>query len=201
MTASKALRMLVAALIFVTAAQQAFAQASAPVAADQRYRVNPGDELEVLVWGEERLQKRVRVLPDGSFTFPLVGQIQAAGRLPAEIETIITQGLQGQYRGEVPEVTVAVTTPAGMQFSVIGRVRNPGTFTTGRYLTVLEALSIAGGPTEFAELGNVIVLRKESGQTRMHRVRLSNILRGQPSAADIAAGGMEIRVGDTVIVP
>lgn len=177
------------------------AQAQEPASGAPAYRINPGDELDVLVWGEERLQKRVRVLPDGSFTFPLVGRIDAAGRLPTEIQAIVTEGLRPQYRGDVPEVTVAVVTPAGMQFSVMGRVRNPGTFTSGRYVTVLEALSLAGGPTEFAELGNVMVLRNEGGRTRMYRVRLQNVMRGVPSEEELAVSGMEIRVGDTVIVP
>ncbi len=178
------------------------AQPATPASStDPAYRINPGDELEVFVWGEERLQKQVRVLPDGSFTFPLVGRIEAAGRLPSEIEAIVTAGLAPQYRGAVPTVTVSVATSAGLQFSVMGRVRNPGSFTTQRYLTVLEALSMAGGPTEFAELGNVIVLRREGNETRMIRLRLQNVLRGTPSAADLAASGMEIRAGDTVVVP
>lgn len=194
----------------VTVPVPASAQATSPAGAtqarsnansDPAYRINPGDELEVFVWGEERLQKQVRVLPDGSFTFPLVGRIDAAGRLPSEIEAIVTAGLQPQYRGEVPTVTVTVATPAGLQFSVMGRVRNPGTFTAQRYVTVLEALSMAGGPTEFATLGNVIILRKEGNTTRMIRVRLQNVLRGAPSAAELAASGTEIRVGDTVVVP
>ena len=66
----------------VASAQQASQAAPAGVA----YRINPGDELDVLVWGDERLQRSVRVLPDGTFAFPLVGQVVAAGRLPSELE-------------------------------------------------------------------------------------------------------------------
>ena len=71
------------------------------------YRINPGDELDILVWGDERLQRSVRVLPDGTFAFPLVGQVVAAGRLPAELERVISTGLQPQYRGPVPQVTIS----------------------------------------------------------------------------------------------
>ena len=92
----------------------------------------------------------VLVLPDGTFAFPLVGQVTAIGRLPSEIERLITVGLQPQYKGPVPQVTVSVKKPSGYQFSVIGKVRSPGTFTPGRYVNALEALAIAGGPSEFA---------------------------------------------------
>src|SRR3546814_10234176 len=72
------------------------------------YRINAGDELEVYVWGEERLQRKVKVLPDGTIAFPLVGQIKVQGYLPAEVEELITNGLSAQYVGAVPQVTVSV---------------------------------------------------------------------------------------------
>src|SRR3546814_3992892 len=65
------------------------------------YRINAGDELEVYVWGEERLQRKVKVLPDGTIAFPLVGQIKVQGYLPAEVEELITNGLSAQYVGAV----------------------------------------------------------------------------------------------------
>jgi len=89
------------------------------------YRVNPGDQLFVMVWGDERLQRSVLVLPDGTFAFPLVGQINAAGKLPSEIERVISAGLQPQYKGPVPQVTVTVEKATGYTFSVIGSPR-PG---------------------------------------------------------------------------
>src|SRR3982751_5759795 len=79
------------------------------------YRISPGDDLEIMVWGDERLQKVVRVLPDGSFGFPLVGQVMAAGALPSDIQRIITAGLKPQYKDVVPQVTVLVKTPGGYQ--------------------------------------------------------------------------------------
>lgn len=175
-------------------------QASQPAAAGAAYRVNPGDELEVLVWGDERLQRSVRVLPDGTFAFPLVGQVVAAGRLPSELERIITAGLQPQYRGQVPQVTVSVKNPSGFQFSVVGKVRSPGTFTPGRYVNALEALGIAGGPTEFADLGNARIIRKSGDNLVTIRVRVADALRGNGgrlSTNDIP----QILSGDTLVVP
>lgn len=164
------------------------------------YRINPGDELEVLVWGDERLQRTVRVLPDGTFAFPLIGQVVAAGRLPAELERIITSALQPQYRGQVPQVTVSVKNPTGFQFSVVGKVKGPGTFTPGRYINALEALGIAGGPTEFADVNNIRIIRKSGNELTTVRVRISDILRGN-NARVTSAENPQILSGDTLVVP
>ena len=178
--------------------------ASLPAAVQQEtpYRINAGDELGINVWGEERLQRDVRVLPDGTFAFPLVGQVVAQGRLPQELETIITDRLRDQYRGQVPQVTVTVKSPSGMQFSVMGRVKSPGTFTPGRYINVLEALSMAGGPTEFAKLDSILLLRKRGDQLQTVRIRLGSVFK---SGADISAGDRtnlaRVETGDTIIVP
>lgn len=177
--------------------------APSPTAPSSEYRINAGDELEVYVWGEERLQRSVKVLPDGTMAFPLVGQVVAQGLLPRELEQAISERLRGQYRGEVPQVTVSIVAASGMQFSVMGRVKAPGTFTPGRYVTVLEALSMAGGPDEFANLDDVLVLRKEGTQVRTYRIRLRNIFRGgsDVDATRALANIGTIQPGDTVIVP
>jgi polysaccharide biosynthesis/export protein len=164
------------------------------------YRINPGDELEIYVWGEERLQRAVKVLPDGTFSFPLVGQIDALNKLPADIEEVISRGLRSQYREAVPQVTVSVRAPSGLQFSVAGKVKTPGAFNAGRYVNVLEALTMAGGPAEFADVGNVAILRKSGDGLVVLKVRLSDIMKGSPSSRDLA-GLPQLESGDTVIVP
>lgn len=164
------------------------------------YRVNAGDELEVYVWGEERLQRIVRVLPDGTFAFPLAGQVVAQGRALPELEAIITERLRGQYRGQVPQVTVSVKAPSGLQFSVMGRVNSPGAFSPGRYVTVLEALSLAGGPSEFAELDSVLIIRKVGDRLTTSRLRLASLFR-RGASSDDAAKIPRLEPGDTVIVP
>lgn len=163
------------------------------------YRVNPGDQLFVMVWGDERLQRSVLVLPDGTFAFPLVGQINAAGKLPAEIERVISAGLQPQYKGPVPQVTVTVEKATGYSFSVIGKVRSPGTFTPGRYVNALEALAIAGGASEFANVSSIRIIRKIGNRVIVIPVRIQNALRGDTnlSSADIPP----LESGDTMVVP
>ena len=166
------------------------------------YRINPGDELEIHVWREEQLQRVVKILPDGTFSFPLVGVVQAAGKTSADVEAVITKGLISQYfEGKVPNVTVGVRNPAGLQFSVIGKVKNTGTFTPGRYVTLLEALSFAGGTDEFANLDNIVIIRKSAQGLTTIRAKLADILRNRAGSGDPAKSILMIQSGDTVIVP
>ncbi|GGB24224.1 hypothetical protein GCM10011380_12230 [Sphingomonas metalli] len=165
------------------------------------YRINPGDEIEVYVWGEERLQRTIRVLPDGTFSFPLVGRVDAAGKLPAELEATISRGLASQFRDQVPQVTVSIRTPSGYQISVIGKVRSPGSLTPGRYINVLDAIFLAGGPTDFANTNDVVIMRKQPGGAMTPiRVRLTDWIRGNVGKGDLSSLP-EMQSGDTVVVP
>lgn len=193
-------------LSFPAFAQEAAAPSPSPAPAAtaprRLYTINPGDEVEIYVWGEERLQRTVRILPDGSFSFPLVGRIDAAGKSTTEIEQLITKGLSTEYRGQVPQVTVSVKTPAGLTFSVMGRVKSPGTFTPGRYVNLLEALGSAGGADEFANLDNISIVRTTPTGLVVIRAKMAGLFKNGPSARDVAAGGIpQIESGDTVIVP
>lgn len=165
------------------------------------YRINAGDDLEIYVWGEERLQRTVRVLPDGTFAFPLVGQVMAQGKLPLDLEKIISDRLKDQYRGQVPQVTVSVKSPNGTQFAVMGRVKSPGNFTPSRYVTLLDALSLAGGPAEFANLDAILIIRKDGDQLRTMRVRLAQLFKSGAGDDDVQRGALRIEPGDTIIVP
>jgi len=190
------------ALLGISTATVAQAPLSVPpsaMVAATPYRINPGDQLLIMVWGDERLQRSVLVLPDGTFAFPLVGQVNAAGRLPSEIERVITIGLQPQYKGPVPQVTVTVEKATGYSFSVIGKIQSPGTFSPGRYVNALEALAIAGGPSTFANTGSIKIIRKVGDRIFVVPVRLEKALRGDInlSSADIP----RILSGDTLVVP
>ena len=199
MCARVALVMLVAMFMALLQPVQARAQRAADPA-PRPYRVHAGDELEVFVWGEERLQRTVRVLPDGTFSFPLVGRVVALNRLPSEIESVISQGLQPQYSGAVPQVTVSVTNPSGLQFSVIGKVRSPGTFTPARYVNALEAVTLAGGPTEFADIDGIVIIRKNGDRLTSVRTDLDKALQGSVNALS-AEDIPQIMGGDIVVVP
>lgn len=166
------------------------------------YRINAGDQLEISVWREEELQRQVIVLPDGTISFPLVGIMRAAGKTATEIEREISSRLKSSFvDGDVPDVTVAIASTSGLQFSVIGKVRSPGIFTPGRYVTLLEALSFSGGVTEFASLGNIVVVRKSEGGVTVVPVNLSNVLRSKLVSVDDVSALPIIQSGDTIIVP
>jgi polysaccharide biosynthesis/export protein len=192
------------AAICLQGASSAVAQTGAnrPVVAPSGYTINPGDQLEIYVWGEERLQRELRVLPDGTIAFPLVGQLNVQGMAPQAVERLLGERLKGQYRGDVPNVTVSVKVPAGLQVSVMGKVRSPGAFTPGRYVNVLDALSLAGGPAEFANLDNVTIIRRQGDRLVTLRARLSPLFRSGASTDDAdRANIVPLVPGDTVIVP
>lgn len=166
------------------------------------YRINPGDILDIYVWGDERLQRALSVLPDGSFAFPLAGTVHAAGMTPTMVEGELSKLLANQYKGVPPQVTVSVKTPGGMQISVIGKVKAPGTLSPTRYVTALDALALAGGPTEFADVNNIIVLRHIGNRTTVLHTRLGSILKGRPTDADLTGDGVpQLMAGDTLVVP
>jgi polysaccharide biosynthesis/export protein len=177
------------------------AQPAAATAVPTSYLLNPGDEIEIYVWGEERLQRSFRILPDGSFSMPLVGKFAAAGKTTDAIEQMVTVALKDQYRDEVPNVTVSVRNPAGLQFSVLGKVKSGGTFTPGRYVNLLEALSLAGGADEFANVDNIAIIRKTQNGVVMIRAKLGSVLKNTAQARDLMNNIPVIQSGDTVIVP
>jgi polysaccharide export outer membrane protein len=181
---------------------QAQAQAAAKPAS-ATYHISAGDQLDIYVWGDERLQRSMNVLPDGTIAFPLAGTVAAAGRTPAEVETDLSKLLAPQYKGVPPQVTVSVKMSSGMQISIIGKVRAPGNFTLTRYVDLLGALALAGGTTDFADVGNIVILRRAGDRNTVIHARLSSILKGKPSEEDLASPTAvpQLMAGDTVIVP
>lgn len=183
-------------------APRSTAVAGQPTPSISTYRINPGDDLAIFVWGEERLQRELKVLPDGTIAFPLVGQLKIAGLRPQDVERLVSERLRDQYRGEVPFVTVTVKDTAGMSFSIMGKVNSPGVFNTNRYIDVLQAISLAGGPSEFANLDNVTVIRGDGSDSKAYRVRLGQLFKSGVSTADVQkANNITIEPGDVIIVP
>lgn len=169
----------------------------------QDYRINIGDELEVLVWGEERMQRTVRVQPDGSFAFPLAGPIIAAGMSTQHVRDEIQRQLASKYRNGPPDVTVTVREAAGMRFYVVGKVRTPGSFAASGQVDILQALSMAGGLAEFADVKGAVILRKTSQGQAVESVKLARVLKGSrrldPGA--LAQPLPVLRSGDVLVIP
>jgi polysaccharide biosynthesis/export protein len=172
------------------------ATASAQSAADS-YKLRHGDRLQISVWKEEALNREVRVLPDGSISFPLVGRILVSGISTGDVEKRIRDGLKPY----IPEavVSVVVTATEGSTVFVLGKVLKPGPVPlTAPDTTVLQILSQAGGLDRFANSDAIVVMRKPAADARAQtlRVRYSELLRGEALDTNVV-----MRPGDTVLVP
>ena len=154
------------------------------------------------MWGEDRLQRELKVLPDGTIAFPLVGQLKVSGLLPQDVEKLVSERLRDQYRGEVPFVTVTVKDTSGMSFSIMGKVKSPGVFNTSRYVNVLQAVSLAGGPAEFANMDNISLIRGSGNQMKVYHVHLGQVFKSGLDTRDLqSAGIVTVEPGDVIIVP
>lgn len=168
----------------------ASAQEATPV-----YAVKPGDILAISVWKEPDLQDdAVLVRPDGMFSFPLVGQVDARDKTVAELQQFITDSL-ARFIAD-PVVTVSVQEIRGNKVFVIGQVNNPGEFIVNPRVDVMQALSMAGGTTAFASLNNIIILRRSDGQQTALPFRYPEVVKGRDLAQNI-----ELQSGDVVVVP
>ncbi|QSA97590.1 polysaccharide biosynthesis/export family protein [Methylococcus sp. EFPC2] len=157
------------------------------------YQVGPGDVLEISVWKEEGLTKDALVRPDGGLTFPLVGEIHAGGKTVDQINQEIVKGLSG-YLSE-PAVSVAVKL-ANQKFYVVGKVNKPGEFPSPARIDVMQAISMAGGLTPFADDDDIRILRREGG-----RVVSYTFDYGSVSGGDDLDQNIVLRGGDVVVVP
>lgn len=180
-----------AALILVAAGCNAFAaEAITP------YRIQPGDVLQISVWKEEELKAEVIVRPDGGVSFPLSGDVDAAGGTVEELR----QKIDERMRKYIPDpvVTVSVKTATGNRIYVVGKVNRPGEFLLSRPLDVMQALAMAGGTTPFAEVDDIRILRREGmAQKQVSlRFRYSDAEGGKALDKNIL-----LQSGDTVVVP
>jgi polysaccharide export outer membrane protein len=158
------------------------------------YTIGPEDLLQIDVWKEKDLQREVLVRPDGWITFPLVGNIEAKGKTAQQVQDEISSRLR-KYIPD-PDVTVSVKKVAGYKIFVIGKVGKPGEFSVGRYVDVLQALTLAGGLTPFADDSNIRILRRQGGKDAVFHFDYSDVRKGRNLEQNII-----LRSGDTVVVP
>ena len=163
-------------------------------ASGEIYRIQPGDVLEISVWKEESLLREVLVRPDGGLSFPLVGNIQAAGKSVEALQAEVAEHLT-KYIPD-PVVTVSIRQLSGNKVYVIGKVARPGEFVANRYMDVVQALSVAGGMTPYAASNKVKVLRRENGVLKSIPFRYGDIEKGKDLDQNII-----LQSGDVVLVP
>jgi polysaccharide export outer membrane protein len=161
---------------------------------EEGYWIKPGDVLSISVWGEPELQDTVLVTPDGTFSFPLVGHVNAEEKTAAELQEIVSQRLK-KFISE-PAVSVALQEIHGNAIYVLGQVNSPGVFVLTRAVDVMQALSMAGGATPFAALNDILILRRgESGQVALP-FRYSEVSKGRNLTQNI-----RLESGDVLVVP
>ena len=165
------------------------------VAKQDTYRIGAGDVLEISVWKNEQLTRTVTVRPDGMISLPLVDDIQATGLTPIELRDELVKRLAEFVPSA--EVSVIVTQVRSFGISVIGSVTKPGYFDLKGPTTVLEALALAGGLTEFASRRGISVIRSESSGARK-KLRFNY---NKAISADDEGENFLLHPGDVVVVP
>jgi polysaccharide export outer membrane protein len=160
--------------------------------ANDEYRLGPGDKLRIEVYKDTQLSQSVQVRPDGKITLPLIGDLDAVDRTPMQLRDTITTQLK-EYMTN-PSVTVIVVEAMAATAYVMGEVNHPGAVTLqGGPLTVVQALAIAGGLKDFADVKNIRILRRASATMQAIPFNYKEAIRG--------AAPVYLRPGDTVVVP
>jgi polysaccharide export outer membrane protein len=175
-------------------ADDAATQPAAPQPTAPEYRLQPGDTIDVAVWKEPELQKLIVVRPDGKFSFPLAGEVNATNRTVSQVQ----KEIETRLKAFIPEpvVTVSVTEIGGNRIYVIGQVNKPGAYIMNPQLNVLQALSLAGGTTPFASLNDIRVMRASSEEKRAMKFDYGDVSRGRNLEQNVM-----LEAGDVVIVP
>jgi polysaccharide export outer membrane protein len=174
--------------------QAASAAAPAVGANSNDYVIGDGDMLAINVWHETELSRVIPVRPDGKISLPLVGDMQATGLTPAQLQAKITKQLLSLM--ENPEVTVIVQETLSKRFSVVGEVVKPGSYSLSQPLTVLDAIALAGGFRDFAKVGKMYVLRAAAdGSTQRLPFNYKRALKGEVSE------NFPLQPRDTIVVP
>lgn len=180
---------LAAMILLLTAWRPAVATETA-----ETYRLSPGDSVLVSVWREEALHREVRVLPDGSVTFPLAGRIAVGGLDVGEAAKRIAVRLK-EFLPD-PNVTVVITGIEGNRAYVVGKVPKPGPIVMTGPTTVLQALSMAGGLDKFADEGSIKIVRWAGGRQEILPVSYKDLISGRNMASN-----HRLVAGDTLLVP
>jgi polysaccharide biosynthesis/export protein len=162
---------------------------------DASFVIGNDDVLAINVWKEPDISRSIPVRSDGRISLPLVGEVQAAGRTPLQLEEDITGRLRSYLA--TPEVTVMVQEIHSQKFNILGQVAKPGSYPLGLATTVMDAIATAGGFKDFAKQKGVYVLRKNSsaGESRM-AFNYKDAIKGKNPQQNI-----KLEPGDTVVVP
>jgi polysaccharide export outer membrane protein len=169
-------------------------QAKPQAASNDTYIIGAGDELSISVWKEPDLTRVIPVRPDGKISMPLLNDVQAAGQTPMQLSAAITQKLS-KFMND-PQVTVVVTAINSQRIYILGSVGRAGAYPMLPNMTVLQAISSAGGLSQYAKEKNIYILRTENGHQTRYPFNYQQVIRGQKVEQNIP-----LQPGDTIVVP
>lgn len=163
----------------------------------QKYLIGPEDVLEISVWKNAELSKEVIVRPDGMISLPLIGDVRAAGRTPAELRRAIIERLK-EYQ-ETVVASVIVKSVNSYKIFILGEVMKPGMYELKKRTTLLQAIAVAGGFNQFASKNKIVVIREriEGGREQKINVRFDDIVYKD----DDNTKNLVLMPGDTIFVP
>jgi polysaccharide export outer membrane protein len=169
--------------------------ASGSKAHDNSFVIGNDDHLAINVWKEPDLTRSIPVRSDGKISLPLVGEVQATGRTPLQLEEEISTKLKN-YITE-PEVTVIVEQINSQKFNILGQVTKPGSYSLAAATTVLDAIADAAGFRDFAKQKSIYILRQNAsgGETRI-AFNYKEVIKGKNPQQNI-----KLEPGDTIVVP
>ena len=162
--------------------------------ADADYKIGPQDVIRIDVWKEPEISRTIPVRPDGKISVPLLNDVPASGLTAMELAASLREGLSKYLNN--PQVTVTVTEINSRRIYITGEVNHPGTFPLLPNMTVLQALSSAGGFTQFAKLKNIYVLRNDNGKQVKHPFNYKEVVKG-----NLAEQNIPLQPGDVIVVP
>lgn len=160
----------------------------------ERYLIGPGDLLNIYVWKEAELTQDITVMPDGRISFPLIGEIVAGGKTVTELKGEISKLIEKFVTA--PEVTVIVKESRSRRIYTIGKVVNPGPYPLAPNMSVLQALSSAGGFAEWADEKNVLIIRRDGDKETQIPFNYKSFIAGKDPESNI-----RLKPNDTIVVP
>jgi len=178
----------------VLTARDITSQPPKPAAEDTNYSIAPEDVLTIDVWKEPEISRTVPVRRDGKISLPLLNDLQAAGLTPTQLSSEIVEKLQATVVH--PQVTVIVVQTSSQRIYILGQVNRGGAYPLVPDMTVVQALSVAGGFTPFANLKKIYVMRAENGEDKIFPINYKEVVNRHKSQQNI-----HLKPGDTIVVP
>lgn len=172
--------------------------ASEPDPRNSEYVLGIGDSLTITVWENGGLTTDAVIRPDGTITMPLVGDLKASGETPTTLKQTIQARLADFVKVEPSEITVAVRGVNSYRFTIAGEVQHPGIFTEGFYVTVAEAVALAGGFTRFASRNAMVLMRRDPKSGEIRKIPLAYDLLASGKRPDM---NLVLIAGDSLYVP